>query len=306
MTQKTTTQCEEWLEAGWMSEISGFCESYRSITDNCLIGDTLSDLATCQTQEEWNDFPAPACPTEADTTQYVWIADNGPGWHEVSVFANESVDERHVETSPSQSTDSRPSQSTDSRPSQSTDSRPSQSTDSRPSMLASAWSSKLHSSSAEVSTKDTIGQPHDGNKHQESPTLQAGKSRKKRKSPSGVTDHPVQQRKRSSRSTVTSNQKQRLMEQNRLAALRCRERKHDEARALRIELEKLEDQHRKLSEYHDALEDEVFRLKSQVLEHGRCDCILLRQYIESEALKIVNLSFVASGCSPGTYTTTIP
>jgi hypothetical protein len=270
----------EWLGNGWMSSISGYSHSDAPTAGHCTTDDNWLDLSKCQNPTEWNPFPTPPYPTEQATREPMWLADDGGGWHQVSVFADDCVNGRRVESNPPQSTKSRPL------------------------MPASAKSSKIHFSLAEVSVEDTIGQPHDQQRHQESASLPAGKCWKEENYPSERTKHTSKSRRRSSRSTVKNDQKEKMMEQNRVAALRCRERKRDQVEAQMIDLERLEEQHRQLSEYHIALQDEVFKLKGQVLEHGGCGCALMRQYIENEAHKVVSGSLASSEYIPGTDTGT--
>ncbi|EYB22316.1 hypothetical protein FG05_07789 [Fusarium graminearum] len=253
----------EWLEHGWMPSISGCLESNDYLSDYCPIDDNLPGLSIYQTQEDWNPFPSPPYPTEEDSPESAWLADNGQGWHEVSAFADTCIDQQHVESTPSGSTGSRPSTQT------------------------SARFSKIHLPSAGVSTGDIIGQPHDEHKHEELADLSTGKGRTKRKCLSEGTKDTVRSRGASSRSTVKANRQQRVVEQNRLAASRFRKRKRSTADALGMDLERLKDQHRELSKHRNGLQDELFKLKSQVLEHGSCDCALMRQYIDNEAHRIV-------------------
>lgn len=259
-----------------MPSISGYLESNDYLADYCPIDDTLLDPSIYQTQEDWNPFPSPPYPTEEDSPESAWLADNGQGWHEVSAFADTCIDQQHVESTPSGSTGSRPSTQT------------------------SARFSNIHLPAVSVSTVDIIGQPHGEHKHKELAALPTGKGREKRKGLSEGTKDTARSRGASSRSIVKANRQERLMEQNRLAASRFRERKRSTADALGMELERLKDHHRELSEHRNGLQDELFKLKSQVLEHGSCDCALMRQYIDNEARRIVRGSMVASQRSPCT------
>ena len=82
--------------------------------------------------------------------------------------------------------------------------------------------------------------------------------------------------------------KRRIVERNRIAATKCRTRKRDEASALVSLEEAMEDKNRYLSSYVDSLNAEVYYLKTQVLRHTHCNCVLVQKYIASEATKCVD------------------
>ncbi|KAH7169683.1 uncharacterized protein B0J16DRAFT_393472 [Fusarium flagelliforme] len=92
----------------------------------------------------------------------------------------------------------------------------------------------------------------------------------------------------------------RVLERNRVAAARCRERKRDEQEALETELEEAETRHRELSAYCRVLKDEAFMLKSEILEHSSCGCEMIQRYIKDAAHKVVEES-VSSDTSPDAY-----
>ncbi|KAJ4175646.1 hypothetical protein NW767_015717, partial [Fusarium falciforme] len=77
--------------------------------------------------------------------------------------------------------------------------------------------------------------------------------------------------------------KRRIVERNRIAATKCRTRKRDEASALVSLEEAMEDKNRYLSSYVGSLNAEVYYLKTQVLRHTHCNCVLIQKYIASEA-----------------------
>lgn len=78
------------------------------------------------------------------------------------------------------------------------------------------------------------------------------------------------------------------LERNRVAATRCRLRKRDEALALTSQEQAVEDQHRYLSSYLESLTAEIYHLKTQLLRHTDCNCILIQRYITNEAKKTVD------------------
>ncbi|KAH7178999.1 uncharacterized protein B0J16DRAFT_402360 [Fusarium flagelliforme] len=93
---------------------------------------------------------------------------------------------------------------------------------------------------------------------------------------------------------------ERVLERNRVAAARCRERKRDEQESLETELEEAETRHRELAAYYSVLKDEAFMLKSEILKHGSCGCEMIQRYIKDAAHKAVEES-VSSDTSPDVY-----
>ncbi|KAH7118379.1 hypothetical protein EDB81DRAFT_873157 [Dactylonectria macrodidyma] len=82
--------------------------------------------------------------------------------------------------------------------------------------------------------------------------------------------------------------RRRILERNRIAATKCRLRKRDEASALASREEAMEDQNRYLSTYFDQLTTEIYHLKTQLLRHTDCNCVLIQKYIANEARKSVD------------------
>ncbi|KAM6508104.1 hypothetical protein FALCPG4_017992 [Fusarium falciforme] len=80
----------------------------------------------------------------------------------------------------------------------------------------------------------------------------------------------------------------RVLERNRIAASKCRHRKRDEALALASREQAMEDQNRYLSTYFGSLSAEIYYLKTQLLRHTDCDCVLIQKYIANEAKKCVD------------------
>jgi hypothetical protein len=97
---------------------------------------------------------------------------------------------------------------------------------------------------------------------------------------------------------VKAGRYERVLERNRVAAARCRERKRDEQETLETELDEAETRHRELSAYYRVLKDEAFMLKSEILKHGSCGCEMIQRYIKDAAHKAVEES-VSSDTSPG-------
>ncbi|KAF4463361.1 Transcription factor atf21 [Fusarium albosuccineum] len=82
--------------------------------------------------------------------------------------------------------------------------------------------------------------------------------------------------------------RRRILERNRIAATKCRLRKRDEASALASREQAMEDQNRYLSSCFDALTAEIYHLKTQLLQHTDCNCVLIQKYIANEAKKTVD------------------
>ncbi|KAH6985483.1 hypothetical protein EDB80DRAFT_756604 [Ilyonectria destructans] len=77
--------------------------------------------------------------------------------------------------------------------------------------------------------------------------------------------------------------RRRILERNRIAATKCRLRKRDEASALASSEQAMEDQNRYLSTCFDQLTAEIYHLKTQLLRHTDCNCVLIQKYIANEA-----------------------
>ncbi|KAH7187026.1 hypothetical protein DER44DRAFT_904444 [Fusarium oxysporum] len=94
--------------------------------------------------------------------------------------------------------------------------------------------------------------------------------------------------------------RRRVLERNRIAANTCRLRKRDEALAIASREETMEDQNRYLMTCFDSLTVEVYHLKTQLLRHTECNCVLIQNYIANEAQKCVD-RLVACSTAFDTY-----
>ncbi|KAH7205480.1 uncharacterized protein BKA55DRAFT_547185 [Fusarium redolens] len=94
--------------------------------------------------------------------------------------------------------------------------------------------------------------------------------------------------------------RRRVLERNRIAANKCRLRKRDEALALASREETMEDQNRYLMTCFDSLAVEIYHLKTQLLRHTQCNCVLIQNYIANEAQKCVD-RLVACSTAFDTY-----
>ncbi|KAH6983798.1 hypothetical protein EDB80DRAFT_756941 [Ilyonectria destructans] len=83
-------------------------------------------------------------------------------------------------------------------------------------------------------------------------------------------------------------QRRRILERNRIAATKCRLRKRDEASALASREQAMEEKNRYLSTCFDQLTAEIYHLKTQLLRHTDCNCVLIQKYIANEARKSVD------------------
>ncbi|KAH6961771.1 hypothetical protein BKA56DRAFT_637276 [Ilyonectria sp. MPI-CAGE-AT-0026] len=79
-----------------------------------------------------------------------------------------------------------------------------------------------------------------------------------------------------------------ILERNRIAATKCRLRKRDEASALASREQAMEEKNRYLSTCFDQLTAEIYHLKTQLLRHTDCNCVLIQKYIANEARKSVD------------------
>ncbi|KAJ4127437.1 hypothetical protein NW754_007766 [Fusarium falciforme] len=93
---------------------------------------------------------------------------------------------------------------------------------------------------------------------------------------------------------IKDPRRRRVLERNRIAATKCRHRKRDEALALASREQAMEDQNRYLSTCFDSLTAEIYYLKTQLLRHTDCNCVLIQKYIANEAKKSVNGLLVCS------------
>ncbi|KAH7247284.1 uncharacterized protein BKA55DRAFT_515244 [Fusarium redolens] len=82
--------------------------------------------------------------------------------------------------------------------------------------------------------------------------------------------------------------RRRVLERNRIAANKCRLRKRDEALALASREKAIEDQNRYLMTCFESLTAEIYYLKTQLLRHTDCTCVLIQKYIANEAKKCVD------------------
>lgn len=78
------------------------------------------------------------------------------------------------------------------------------------------------------------------------------------------------------------------LERNRIAATKCRLRKRSEASDLATRERTMEEHNRYLFSCFNSLSEEVYTLKSQLLQHTDCNCALIQKYIASEAIKSVD------------------
>ncbi|KAJ4052063.1 hypothetical protein NW756_001498 [Fusarium oxysporum] len=92
-------------------------------------------------------------------------------------------------------------------------------------------------------------------------------------------------------------------ERNRHAAAKCRARKQNQENALATEVEILEGRHQQLSSCYNDLIEQVYHLKSEILRHSDCNCVLIQQYIRSEAPKSVDVPMMKTSSSNDTATT---
>ncbi|MBD2358787.1 bZIP transcription factor [Tolypothrix sp. FACHB-123] len=83
-------------------------------------------------------------------------------------------------------------------------------------------------------------------------------------------------------------QRHLVLERNRVAATKCRRRKRSEASMLASSEQEIEETHRYLSATASALRNEAYLLKTKLLEHTDCNCVLIQRYIAHEAKRSVD------------------
>ncbi|KAI3565879.1 hypothetical protein IWW34DRAFT_641851 [Fusarium oxysporum f. sp. albedinis] len=79
------------------------------------------------------------------------------------------------------------------------------------------------------------------------------------------------------------SRRRQILERNRIAATKCRIRKRDEASELASREEAMQNQNRYLIACFDSLTLEIYQLKTQLLRHTDCNCVLIQNYIANEA-----------------------
>ncbi|KAH6871337.1 hypothetical protein B0T10DRAFT_373670, partial [Thelonectria olida] len=82
-------------------------------------------------------------------------------------------------------------------------------------------------------------------------------------------------------STKSKGWKNKNLERNRQAAIRCRTRKREDNEKLKSAEKKMEQQHIRLSSEVEALTTEIYRLKSELLLHSGCNCTLIQSHFEN-------------------------
>ncbi|KAG6037439.1 hypothetical protein E4U41_005103 [Claviceps citrina] len=84
-------------------------------------------------------------------------------------------------------------------------------------------------------------------------------------------------------------------ERSRMASNKFRARKRNEIAQLESEEYSIEDANRNLRSVLDSLTSEILALKMQILQHTHCNCELIQEYINKEAVNFVqNLETVGS------------
>ncbi|KAK5996662.1 hypothetical protein PT974_02001 [Cladobotryum mycophilum] len=93
------------------------------------------------------------------------------------------------------------------------------------------------------------------------------------------------------------------LQRDRIAATESRVKRRDEVSELVARERELEDQFRHLSSCLDSLADEIYNLKSQLLQHTNCDCKLIQRYIAAETRKSIDM---LAGAPFSDHTTNTP
>lgn len=95
----------------------------------------------------------------------------------------------------------------------------------------------------------------------------------------------------------TDPHRRRVLERNRIAATKCRLRMRDGASALASREKAMEDQNRSLSAYFESLAAEAYFLKTELMRHTDCNCVLIQKYIAQKAQKSMNSLLACSSAS---------
>ncbi|KAI5458685.1 hypothetical protein BGZ63DRAFT_362751 [Mariannaea sp. PMI_226] len=86
-----------------------------------------------------------------------------------------------------------------------------------------------------------------------------------------------------------STKYKRVQERNRIAAIKCRIRKREDLARLQSDEQAIEQRHRILSRCVNELNEEILRLKTQLLQHTNCNCNLIQNYIKAEAAHYIHV-----------------
>lgn len=84
-------------------------------------------------------------------------------------------------------------------------------------------------------------------------------------------------------------QRKRILERNRVATTKCRIRERGEASMLITCEQAIEGQNRELWAGFNALLAEIYALRTQLLQHTDCGCVLIQKYIANEAKKPIDI-----------------
>ncbi|KAI7885539.1 hypothetical protein K492DRAFT_190927 [Lichtheimia hyalospora FSU 10163] len=83
----------------------------------------------------------------------------------------------------------------------------------------------------------------------------------------------------------SDNQRTRVLERNRAAAARCRQRKKQWIEDLKTRHEDLRDRNQRLYHTRTQLQNQVFKLKNELLLHEGCDCQAIQSFIQTSLMK---------------------
>jgi hypothetical protein len=95
----------------------------------------------------------------------------------------------------------------------------------------------------------------------------------------------------------TDPRQRRMLERNRIVATKCRLRKRDEVSALASREKAMEDQNRSLSACFGSLTAELYYLKTELLKHTNCSCVLVQKYIAHKAQQSMDGFLACSSAS---------
>ncbi|KAH8662719.1 hypothetical protein BGZ61DRAFT_368571 [Ilyonectria robusta] len=163
----------------------------------------------------------------------------------------------------------------------------------------------LYDSSPILSTEPKMSQDNETAPYKSPPSVtrvSPGSSKQKkrgRKPKKQLKDEKGQKNEPNDDNLPKDPRRRRILERNRIAATKCRLRKLDETSALASREQAIEEQNRYLSACYESLTAEIYHLKTQLLRHTDCNCVLIQKYIANEAKNSVDaLLACSSGFQP--------
>jgi hypothetical protein len=103
---------------------------------------------------------------------------------------------------------------------------------------------------------------------------------------------PPNSRKRKSVSDTqdgeTDDQRQKLLERNRVAASKCRQKKKKWVQDLEARSDQVHARNKELQQLVSQLREETIYLRNQLLAHGNCDCSIVQTYLRRSSAQLTS------------------